>query len=45
MSNSIQITSSFDKGEETRCGCCNDPTQGLIYHVKYNNFISYLFQF
>ena len=42
MSNSIQNTSI--KIDETRSGCFNVPTQGVIYYVKNNNFVLYLFQ-
>ena len=35
MSNSIQITSSFGKGAETRCGCFNFPTLFFIcFNIK-----------
>ena len=43
MTNSIQITTSFRKGEGRRCGCFNDPNQGVICYVKHNNFVLYLF--
>ena len=32
MSNSFQITSSFGKGDETRCGCFNVPTFYLFQY-------------
>ena len=44
MSNSIPITSSFGKGDETRSSCFNVPTQEVIYYVKHKNFVLYLFQ-
>ena len=44
MSNSIQIASSFGKGDKTRSCCFNVPTQGVIYYVKHNSFVLYLFK-